>query len=70
MLAVPYLAGMFGGLVTVREETSPDDCPTLLVQYGHLDGEPDVPKGYTILWEGRRRGDDTERYVLYARRRP
>jgi 4-amino-4-deoxy-L-arabinose transferase-like glycosyltransferase len=60
----------FGGLVTLREEAPrTHDCPTLLVQYGRMAGEPEVPKGYTVLWEGGRRGDDTERYVLYARSR-
>jgi len=58
----------FAGLVTEREEVTPAaDCPTLLVQYGRIDGESPVPDGWTVLWEGRRRGDDTERYVLYGR---
>ena len=58
----------FAGLVTVREESSPKhDCDALLVQYGRIDGTPAAPDGWTLVWEGHRRGDDTERFVLYAR---
>ncbi len=58
----------FAGIKTVREEITPrHDCPTLLVQYGRLDGTPPAPTGWTALWGGGRRGDDTERFVLYAR---
>lgn len=59
----------FSGIRTVREEVKPlHDCPALLVQYGRLDGPPDVPEGWTIAWTGARRGDATERFVLYLRR--
>jgi len=58
----------FAGLVTVREEATPThDCPALLVQYGRTEGTPPVPEGWTVAWEGQRRGDDTERFVLYSR---
>jgi 4-amino-4-deoxy-L-arabinose transferase-like glycosyltransferase len=58
----------FAGIKTVREEIMPrHDCPTLLVQYGRLDVTPPAPPGWTALWGGGRRGDDTERFVLYAR---
>ena len=58
----------FGNIVTVREEQAAQhDCPLLLVQYGRHDGEPIVRLGWTIVWEGARRGDDTERFVLFAR---
>ncbi len=58
----------FAGIKTVREEVTPShECPTLLVQYGRLDGTPPAPPGWTALWSGGRRGDDTERFVLYAR---
>lgn len=58
----------FAGIVTVPE-SSPQagDCPALLVQYGRLrQGTPPVP-GYSVQWEGSRRGDDSERFVLYRR---
>jgi hypothetical protein len=58
----------FTGLVTVREEVSPrHDCATLLVQFGRTDGVPPAPDGWAVEWEGRRRGDDTERFVLYRK---
>ncbi|MEP7328459.1 MAG: glycosyltransferase family 39 protein, partial [Betaproteobacteria bacterium] len=59
----------FGGINTIREEFSgPHDCPMLLVQYGRLDGDPPVPSGWSPVWTGGRRGDATERFVLYARK--
>ena len=58
----------FAGLVTTREEVSPANaCDMLLVQYGRMDGEMLVPEGWTTVWSGARRGDDTERFVLYRR---
>ena len=58
----------FAGLVTLREETNPRArCAALLVQYGRTDGDPSAPRGWTIAWQGQRRGDDTERFVLYTR---
>ena len=61
----------FAGLVTVREETTPKhDCPVVLVQYGRVDRTPAAPEGMNVAWEGQRRGDDTERFVLYARNAP
>ncbi|HVO88914.1 MAG TPA: hypothetical protein VMV45_10255 [Casimicrobiaceae bacterium] len=58
----------FAGVATLREETHPDqDCPAMLVQYGRIQGAlPELP-GWFIVWDGHRRGDDTERYVLYRR---
>jgi 4-amino-4-deoxy-L-arabinose transferase-like glycosyltransferase len=58
----------FANIVTVREEKSPDqDCALLLVQYGHRDGDPIVRLGWEIAWQGARRGDDTERFVLFRK---
>ena len=58
----------FAGLVTVREELNPDHgCRDLLVQYGRQEGSPTPLPGWFVTWDGRRRGDDTERYVLYRR---
>jgi 4-amino-4-deoxy-L-arabinose transferase-like glycosyltransferase len=61
----------FDGLTTVREEVRPHhDCTALLVQYGRQEGTPPAIPGWFVTWDGRRRGDDTERYVLYQRERP
>ena len=58
----------FAGLVTVREETTPtQNCAAVLVQFGRIDLAPAAPEGWRIAWQGQRRGDDTERFVLYAR---
>jgi len=60
----------FGGLTTVREEVKPDnDCSLLLVQYGRQPSTPTLP-GWRIVWDGQRRGDATELFVLYAREAP
>jgi hypothetical protein len=57
--------------VTVRGDGAPAErCGTLLVQYGRDDRAEGAPEGWRAVWEGRRRGDDTERYVLYARVAP
>ncbi len=58
----------FAGVVTVPENTArAADCPALLVQYGRSsDGTPPLA-GYRVQWEGSRRGDDSERFVLYLR---
>jgi 4-amino-4-deoxy-L-arabinose transferase-like glycosyltransferase len=59
----------FTGLLTIREETVPQhDCQDLLVQYGRQEGAPPEIPGWFVTWDGRRRGDDTERYVLYRRK--
>lgn len=58
----------FAGIVTVPESApGAARCPMLLVQYGRLsDGTPPLP-GYAIAWEGSRRGDRSERHVLYRK---
>ena len=61
----------FAHLVTVRAENAPiDRCNALLVQYGRNDRNPTAPEGWEAVWNGQRRGDDTERYVLYVRKSP
>jgi 4-amino-4-deoxy-L-arabinose transferase-like glycosyltransferase len=61
----------FAGLTTVREDKKlTDRCRALLVQYGRHDGDGGAPAGWEQVWEARRRGDDTERYVLYLRKSP
>lgn len=58
----------FSGIQTVREELRPlHDCPALLVQYGGPDTSPEPPPGWSMAWSGARRGDATERFVLYLR---
>ena len=59
----------FAGLETVREETHADAdarCGALLVQYGAIERTPAID-GYRVGWQGARRGDATERYVLYVK---
>ena len=60
----------FAAIETVREEAQPhadDECPALLVQYGAIGGAPPALSGWHVEWEGGRRGDATERYVLYMK---
>jgi 4-amino-4-deoxy-L-arabinose transferase-like glycosyltransferase len=58
----------FAGLATVREERVADHgCDLLLAQFGRREGSPVAPSGWEIVWFGHRRGDDTERYVLFRR---
>jgi len=58
----------FAGLRTMREEVrARHDCSVLLVQYGRQDTDAEAPEGYKQIWEGKRRGDETERFVLYMR---
>jgi 4-amino-4-deoxy-L-arabinose transferase-like glycosyltransferase len=58
----------FTGIATVREETHDmADCRALLVQYGPLQGSPPDLDGWRIEWQGGRRGDATERLVLYLK---
>jgi 4-amino-4-deoxy-L-arabinose transferase-like glycosyltransferase len=58
----------FTNRVTLREEKSAGHgCEYLLVQYGRQDGEPIVRLGWEIAWTGSRRGDNTERFVLFRK---
>ena len=61
----------FADLKTVREEVSANNrCNALLIQYGRDDRDAQKPEGWEAVWTGRRRGDDTEHYVLYVRSTP
>jgi hypothetical protein len=62
----------FVDLATVRVENKPEhDCPALVVQYTKNDKfDPIIPSGWKPVWEGHRRGDDTERFVLFNRMSP
>ena len=58
----------FAGIVTVREELPGDhDCALLLVQYGRGDRDAVADFGWELAWQGARRGDDTERFVLFRK---
>ena len=58
----------FAGVRTEREEVRINqECDTLLVQYARSDVDTPGEPGWTRVWEGRRRGDETERYVIYRR---
>ncbi|MBI2509591.1 MAG: glycosyltransferase family 39 protein [Betaproteobacteria bacterium] len=60
----------FGGIVTFREEIPARrrDCDLLLAQGRPLD-ENVIPETWKKIWEGRRPGDNDERYRLYQRQR-
>jgi 4-amino-4-deoxy-L-arabinose transferase-like glycosyltransferase len=59
----------FSGVTTVREEIEPHhDCTALLVQYSRPITLPPAPAGWTTAWVGHRRGDETERIILYTRK--
>jgi 4-amino-4-deoxy-L-arabinose transferase-like glycosyltransferase len=58
----------FAGVVTIRDELpAAARCRALLVQLGRADSEDPPDSAWKKLWEGRRRGDDTERFVLFER---
>ena len=58
----------FAGIVTQSDDATADSpCNTLLVQYGRQDTEIVEEDGWKPVWEGHRRGDETERYVIYRR---
>ncbi|MDQ6618842.1 MAG: hypothetical protein M3Z31_03960 [Pseudomonadota bacterium] len=58
----------FAGIVTVREEIHPaHGCRALIVQYGAQVDESAVTGGWVRLWQGQRRGDETEHFVIYTR---
>lgn len=55
-------------LETQRQEIGKGaDCPVLLVQLNRGDLDAPPPDGWTPFWEGARRGDDTEKFVLLRR---
>ena len=59
----------FSGVMTVREEVEPQHgCKALLVQYSRPLAQPAPPAGWMPAWDGHRRGDETERIILYIRK--
>ena len=62
------LFAYFAGLRTEREEAGRGEpCRLLLVQLGRNDIDAPPPEGMTPLWEGQRRGDASEKFVLYRK---
>lgn len=62
------LFAYFIGLTTVRDEVEPGHkCKSLLMQVGRDDSDLPPDSAWQKVWEGRRRGDDTERYLLFRR---
>jgi 4-amino-4-deoxy-L-arabinose transferase-like glycosyltransferase len=62
------LIAYFANIVTEREEAGGGaSCALVLVQLGRNELDAPAPEGLTQVWEGRRRGDDTEKFVLYRR---
>lgn len=58
----------FSGIVTVPDSiATASDCSTLLVQYGRLPGDVPALDGWKLVWDGARRGDNTERFGLYVK---
>ena len=62
------LFAYFAGIVTERVEAGEGgECPLKLVQLGKGDHDVPLPEGWRRIWEGNRRGDNTEKFVLFAR---
>ena len=58
----------FAGIVTLREEIQPvHGCGALILQVGREESEIPPDSAWEKLWEGRRRGDDTEHFILFGR---
>jgi 4-amino-4-deoxy-L-arabinose transferase-like glycosyltransferase len=58
----------FANIVTVRDDLpQANRCEALLVQVGGNDSADPPDSAWEKVWEGRRHGDDTERFVLFRR---
>jgi 4-amino-4-deoxy-L-arabinose transferase-like glycosyltransferase len=58
----------FGGIVPVRDDlAAANACPLLLLQVGRDDSDAPPDSSWEKIWEGHRRGDDTERFLLFRR---
>ncbi len=61
----------FGGIVPVRDDlVAANACPVLLLQVGRQDTDTPPDSAWEKIWEGRRSGDDTERFLLFRRPGP
>lgn len=62
------LLDYFIGLVTVSDDLpAADNCSALLVQVARDEPAEPPDSAWEKVWEGRRRGDDTERFLLFVR---
>jgi 4-amino-4-deoxy-L-arabinose transferase-like glycosyltransferase len=58
----------FANIVTVRDDLpQANRCDALLLQVGGNDSAAPPDSAWEKVWEGRRHGDDTERFVLFRR---
>src|SRR5437867_3804193 len=58
----------FAGITTVRSEVQPaNNCGALLLQVTREDSDRPPDSAWEKVWEGRRRGDDTEHFLLFRR---
>ena len=62
------LLDYFANIVTTRDDLpQATRCDALLMQLGGNDSAEPPDSAWEKVWEGRRRGDDTERFVLFRR---
>jgi len=58
----------FAAIVPVRDDlAAANACPLLLMQVGRDDSDTPPDSSWEKIWEGHRRGDDTERFLLFRR---
>jgi 4-amino-4-deoxy-L-arabinose transferase-like glycosyltransferase len=58
----------FAGIVTVRDDApGAKRCAALLLQVGRGEASDPPNSGWIQIWEGHRRGDGTERFILFRR---
>lgn len=61
----------FGGIVAVRDDlAAAARCPLLLLQVGRDDPDTPPDSAWERIGEAHRRGDDTERFLLFRRPEP
>jgi hypothetical protein len=55
-------------VITVRDDSRASNrCDALLLQAARDESDTAPDSAWEKVWEGRRRGDDTERFVLFRR---
>ena len=58
----------FLDVITVRDDSQASNrCDALLVQAARDESDTPPDSAWEMVWEGRRRGDDTERFLLFRR---
>ena len=58
----------FLNVITVRDDSRASNrCNALLLQAARDESDTPPDSAWEKVWEGRRRGDDTERFVLFRR---